>query len=88
MGIGQKIRIARARRGINSQSELHRLTGLSRPYISLLENDEVAGARKVTDLEKVAAALGVTLSWLLDPDATEPDWGTNSTELTEGSPAA
>lgn len=74
MGIGQRIRIARARRGINSQLELHRKTGLSRPYLSLLENDESAGARKVDDLQKVAGALRVPLAWLLGMTDEEPNW--------------
>lgn len=74
MEIGQKIRIARARRGINSQSELSRLTGLSRAYISILESAESAGPRKVDDIEKVATATRVPLVWLLDPDAPEPNW--------------
>jgi transcriptional regulator with XRE-family HTH domain len=64
------------------------MTGLSRPYISLLENDESAGARKVDDLEKVAKALRVPLAWMLGMSNEEPDWDEPAEKADSGPEAA
>ena len=74
MKLGQKVRLIRARRNIKTQARLSEMTGLSRGYLSLLEQADTAGDRKVSDLKKIATAGKVPPSYLLLDDAPEPDW--------------
>jgi transcriptional regulator with XRE-family HTH domain len=73
--VGRRIRAIRAQQSLNLD-QLARLTGISAPALSLIET----GKRDawLTTLAKIAAALRVSLSTLLDdvspgPDATTKD---------------
>ena len=61
--LGHRIRVLRADRG-HSHAELSERAGLSRQYLSELENGKRPRPRTET-LEKLAAALGVTVDTLL-----------------------
>lgn len=62
MTIGENIRKLREERGLN-QRELARLAGVSHSYVSDVERGDVTPSLKF--LEKVAAALGVSVSSLI-----------------------
>ena len=64
MDYGQKIRYVREKIRDMSLTELHKLTGLSLSYLSDAENGKCN--MSIMALEKVADALGVSSSYLLD----------------------
>lgn len=66
--VGRRIRVVRTEQGLNL-NELARLTGISAPALSLIET----GKRdpRLTTLARIATALRVPLSTLLEESASE-----------------
>ncbi len=65
MLIGERIRQARERKGL-TQEQLGQIVGVSDAAVSQWETGGIQPAQK--NLPKIAQALGVTRSWLLDGD--------------------
>lgn len=65
--IGSRIHTARITRGIGLR-ELSRLTGISVSYLSELENGKNANP-SVAIVKKIALALLVSVSWLIQDDS-------------------
>mgnify|MGYP003657859143 FL=1 len=68
--VGRRIRAIRAEQSLNLD-QLARLTGISAPALSLIETGKRDA--RLTTLAKIAAALRVSLSTLLDDTPTGPD---------------
>lgn len=68
--IGRRIRAVRNAQGLNLD-QLARLTGISAPALSLIETGKRDA--RLTTLAKIAAALRVALSALLDDPSPGPD---------------
>ena len=68
--VGQRIRAIRAQQSLNLD-QLARLTGISAPALSLIETGKRDA--RLTTLAKIAAALRVCLSTLLDDTWPGPD---------------
>ena len=66
---GERLRAVRQQRGI-SQEKLAELAGLHRTYVSSIER----GERNVSlvNIERLAAALGVTMAELMPDEAKPP----------------
>lgn len=62
--LAANLRLARLRSGI-SQESLADAAGIDRTYVSALERSRYAASVDV--IERLAEALGVAPSWLLDP---------------------
>ena len=69
---GQKMRITRVSRKI-SQTDLAEQVGVSRRSIFDYENDNAMPRKK--NLQKIADALGVTVTYLTSPDEKDPEAG-------------
>jgi HTH-type transcriptional regulator, competence development regulator len=70
--VGQRIRAIRAQQGLNLD-QLARLTGISAPALSLIETGKRDA--RLTTLAKIAAALRVALSALLEDPSPSTDAG-------------
>ena len=70
VGVGQRIRTIRAEQSLNL-GQLARLTGISAPALSLIETGKRDA--RLTTVAKIAAALRVSLSNLLDKTSPDPD---------------
>lgn len=68
--VGQRIRVIRGRQSLNLD-QLARLTGISAPALSLIETGKRDA--RLTTLAKIAAALRVALSALLEDPSPDPD---------------
>ena len=62
--VGNNVKIARERAGL-SQRELCRITGISQPYLSQVENGTWNMA--LDNIANISAALGLAAHELLDP---------------------
>lgn len=74
--VGRRIRAIRAEQSLNLD-QLARLTGISAPALSLIETGKRDA--RLTTLAKIAAALRVPLSTLLDDGSPDPDAKTKDT---------
>jgi transcriptional regulator with XRE-family HTH domain len=70
--VGQRIRAIRTQQSLNLD-QLARLTGISAPALSLIETGKRDA--RLTTLAKIAAALRVALSALLEDPSPSPDAG-------------
>lgn len=68
--VGRRIRVIRAEQSL-SLDQLARLTGISTPALSLIERGKRDA--RLTTLAKIAMALRVSLSTLLDHKSPGPD---------------
>jgi transcriptional regulator with XRE-family HTH domain len=68
--VGRRIRAIRAERSLNLD-QLARLTGISAPALSLIETGKRDA--RLTTVAKIAVALRVALSSLLDDTSPSPD---------------
>ncbi|WP_050527250.1 helix-turn-helix domain-containing protein [Pseudorhodobacter aquimaris] len=68
--VGRRIRAIRAEQSLNLD-QLARLTGISAPALSLIETGKRDA--RLTTMAKIAAALRVSLSTLLDDTPPGPD---------------
>jgi len=68
--VGRRIRAIRAEQSLNLD-QLARLTGISAPALSLIETGKRDA--RLTTLAKIAVALRVSLSTLLDETSPGPD---------------
>ena len=68
--VGQRIRAIRAQQSLNLD-QLARLTGVSAPALSLIETGKRDA--RLTTLAKIAAALRVALSTVLEDRSPDPD---------------
>ncbi|SNT06173.1 helix-turn-helix domain-containing protein [Antarctobacter heliothermus] len=68
--VGRRIRAIRAEQSLNLD-QLARLTGISAPALSLIETGKRDA--RLTTLAKIAAALRVSLSVLMDDTSPGPD---------------
>ncbi|SUZ32954.1 HTH-type transcriptional repressor RghR [Roseibaca ekhonensis] len=68
--VGRRIRAIRAEQSLNLD-QLARLTGISAPALSLIETGKRDA--RLTTLAKIAAALRVSLSALMDDTSPGPD---------------
>jgi transcriptional regulator with XRE-family HTH domain len=68
--VGRRIRAIRAEQGLNLD-QLARLSGISAPALSLIETGKRDA--RLTTVAKIAAALRVSLSTLLDDALPGPD---------------
>ena len=68
--VGRRIRAIRAEQGLNLD-QLARLSGISAPALSLIETGKRDA--RLTTVAKIAAALRVSLSALLDDTSPGPD---------------
>ena len=66
--IGKRLRALRIEKGL-SQGDIEKRTGLLRSYLSRVENGHTIPS--IQTLGKIAAALAVTISALVDPAAKE-----------------
>ena len=62
MGIGERVRLARKKRGL-SQNELARQSGISFTSIRRYETGE--RDMKISDMQKIACILGVSLNYII-----------------------
>ena len=77
--VGQRIRAIRAEQSLNLD-QLARLTGISAPALSLIETGKRDA--RLTTVAKIAAALRVSLSTLLDD--TSPDQDARTKDASQG----
>lgn len=70
--VGQRIRAIRGQQSLNLD-QLARLTGISAPALSLIETGKRDA--RLTTLAKIASALRVALSALLEDPSSRPDVG-------------
>jgi transcriptional regulator with XRE-family HTH domain len=68
--VGRRIRVIRAEQSLNLD-QLARLTGISAPALSLIETGKRDA--RLTTVAKIATALRVSLSALLDDKSPGPD---------------
>lgn len=82
MKLGQKVKVARERRGM-TQRDLAKAAEISNGYVSIIENSGNDANHGTAHMMRVAQALRVPLMYLLDPSAPEPRWD----EPAEAAPA-
>lgn len=73
MTLGQKVKLAREKRGM-SQRDLAKDANISNGYVSVIENGGEEANHGMAHLARVAKALRVPLMYLLEEGAQEPDW--------------
>ena len=82
MGIGGRVRSARELQGL-SLSELARMSGVSKGYLSQIERSP--GARpSASTLFRISQVLGTTVGELLGEEAMEPDDGGAAVDIPPG----